>query len=348
MNVRDRLGRKDQLAAALPVRLDNGVRAVYLRNGGGIEALIVLDRAMDVAWFGFAGRSLVWHGPGGILPSHPGTLSDDEFERRFFGGLVTTCGLEAFGPAGSDQFGTWGQHGHVNHIAAEECSFRTVLDAPAPYVEVRGVIRQARMFGESLRLERCWRSAIGGTTLELVDRVTNDGGAAVPHMLLYHCNAGYPLLDEHTRLFISQKGVRGRDARSQAALSDWDRGGLPDGGFKEQVFCHDVRAADDGWAVARFTNAELANGVGLAVHFRPEQLPACFSWRMLGVRTYVMAVEPANCPTIEGRIAARSAGTLPFLQPHESKTYELVFRCLSGDGELPFSGVIHGSCTSLE
>lgn len=331
MNLRDCVGRDEQLAAALPVRLANGVRAVYLRNGGGIEALIILDRAMDIAWFSFAGISLVWHGPGGILPAHPGTLSDDEFERRFFGGLVTTCGLEAFGPAGSDEFGTWGQHGHINHIAAEECSLRTVLDAPVPYVEVRGVMRQARLFGESMRLERSWRSAIGGTTLELVDRITNEGGSAVPHMLLYHCNAGYPLLDEHMRVFITQQGMHARDARSRAGISGWDQGASPDAAFKEQVFSHQPRADNDGWAVAGFTNAKLANGLGLAVHFRPEQLPACFSWRMLGVRTYVMAVEPANCPTIEGRIAARDSGTLPFLQPDESRMYNLRFECLRAD-----------------
>jgi hypothetical protein len=46
---------------------------------------------------------------------------------------------------------------------------------------------------------------------------------------------------------------------------------------------------------------------------------------MLGVKTYVMALEPANCPTIEGRTAARERGTLPFLEPGETRHYELEF-----------------------
>jgi len=41
-----------------------------------------------------------------------------------------------------------------------------------------------------------------------------------------------------------------------------------------------------------------------------------------------MGMEPANCPTIEGRAAAIARGTLPFLEPGESRRYELEFRVL--------------------
>lgn len=321
--LRERIGRDDQRAGALAVELANGVRAAYLRNGSTIDALIVLDRAMDVAWLSTRGTPIVWHGPGGILPAHPGTLDDDAFERRFFGGLVTTCGLEAFGPAGHDSYGTWGPHGHINHLAAQDVAFETVFDAPAPYVEIRGIVEQARMFGESLRLERRWRAPIGGNTLELHDRVTNGGGSAVPHMLLYHCNAGYPLLDEDAEAFVTARGVRGRDDVATAALGEWNRGGAPDPQFKEQVFVHEPLVGDDGWAKAGVRNP--VRGLGFTVHFRPDQLSACFSWRMLGVKTYVMAVEPANCPTIEGRVAAASSGTLPFIAPGETREYDLRF-----------------------
>ncbi len=122
--LRERIGRDDQLGGIMPLRLENGVRAARIQTLGGIDALVILDRAMDIAHCSFLGVPLVWHGAGGILPAHPGTLSEDEFQRRFFGGLLTTCGLEAFGPAGSDEFGTWGPHGHVNHIAAEEITTR--------------------------------------------------------------------------------------------------------------------------------------------------------------------------------------------------------------------------------
>lgn len=322
--IRERVGRDDQIGGIMPVRLDNGVRAAQITSCGGIDALIVLDRAMDVAHCAFGGVPLVWHGPGGIQPPHPGTMNDDTFERRFFGGLVTTCGLGAFGPAGSDVDGSWGQHGHINHCAAEEIEMRVDIESEDAFVTLRGVIRQARMFGESLRLDRTWTMSRGGTVLRLNDRITNEGGTAVPHMLLYHCNAGYPLLDESTRVSISQTAVRPRDEQARAGLAVWDCGAPPDPQFKEQVFIHDPVAGDDGWATARIENRERR--LWFEVGFRPDQLPACFSWRMLGVRRYVMAVEPANCPTIAGRVAAREAGTLPMLAAGESREYQLIFR----------------------
>ena len=74
-------------------------------------------------------------------------------------------------------------------------------------------------------------------------------------------------------------------------------------------------------------------GVSLTVRNQPDQLPALMTWRMLGIKTYVMAMEPANCPTIEGRIAARERATLPFLEPGETRQYELEFdvRTLRGE-----------------
>ena len=77
-------------------------------------------------------------------------------------------------------------------------------------------------------------------------------------------------------------------------------------------------------------NDRLAGGLGLAIHFRPAQLPALFNWRMLGYGTYVMGMEPANCPTVEGRIAAEQRGTLPMLEPNETRDYDLRFEVLDG------------------
>ncbi len=318
-----RVIRDDQLGGITPLRLENGVRAARIRTLGGLDVLAILDRCMDIAWCSFEGTPLVWHGPGALLPPHPGTLNDDEFQRRFFGGLVTTCGLEAFGPAGSDAYGSWGEHGHINHTAAHDVAIDNNFAAAEPYMELRGVISQIRMFGESLQLERSWRAALRGTTLTLRDRVTNLGASPVPHMLLYHCNMGYPMLDEHLRLDIPRSTTVPRDEAARAGIDSWNEGGSAQANFKEQVFIHTVEGGLDGWCSATFDNTQLGRTV--SVEFRASELSTCFSWRMLGTRTYVMAVEPANCPTIEGRIAAAKAGTLPFLQPNETREYNVRF-----------------------
>jgi galactose mutarotase-like enzyme len=326
-----RVGELQQICGITPILYDDGrargTRGFLLRTGGGLELEIIADRALDVVGAAYRGIPLTWRGPGGLAHpaySEPGI---EAFERNFFGGLMTTCGLQAFGPSGKDVDGAWQQHGYINHAPAQAVAHRAVWENDRCTFEISGTIRDARMFGASLRLERTWRVVLGENTLRLHDRVTNDGGARAPHMMLYHCNAGFPLLDEELELSVTHRAMHPRDDDARAALDVWNRGGPPESGFKEQVFIHEPSAGEDGWARASASNARLdgGRGVELTVCYRPDQLPALMTWRMLGVKTYVMAMEPANCPTIEGRIAARERGTLPFLEPGETREYELEF-----------------------
>jgi hypothetical protein len=66
-------------------------------------------------------------------------------------------------------------------------------------------------------------------------------------------------------------------------------------------------------------------GLELAVSFDTTSLPALFQWKLMSADAYVLGLEPANCPVIEGRAAARAAGALPVLAPGESRRYRLTF-----------------------
>ena len=183
------------------------------------------------------------------------------------------------------------------------------------------------MFGAALRVERMWRVRIDANVIELRDRVTNDGGRREPQMVLYHCNAGYPLLGERTSWKIDASDTQPRDDVAARAMDDWADGGVPQGDFAEQVFTHKPHAVRDGWSEASVRNPALDGGTALAISFRPEQLPGLFTWRMLGFGTYVMAVEPANYTSVGGRLTAGEA--LPFIEPGEERAYVLRFEVRS-------------------
>ncbi len=326
-----RLGRPEQLGGVTAFRYDDGaamgMRGLLVRTTTGLELEILPDRALDVPRAYFRGTALAWQAPVGIVPSAVYAPAGDAFERSFFGGLVTTCGLTAFGPPGEDRWGRFGQHGHIDHVAAEDVSHRIVTIEGRRELEIRGTMREASLFGAILRLERCWRIGLDASTIELHDRVINEGGTTTPHMLLYHCNAGYPLLDDDSRLEIAQSRVQPRDHVARAGLAEWNRAAAPQGDFAEQVFIVDPIVDSAGYAGALFVNPRLDDGRGLGLRIRwdASTLASLFTWRMLGVRRYVMSVEPANCPTIEGRVAAAERGTLPFLEPGESRSYHLQF-----------------------
>ena len=318
-----------RLAGVTPVVFDDGprrgARALHVRNAAGLSVTFVTDRALDASELVFRGHPLTWHGPGNAVPALDSDPEVGAFERTFFGGLVTTCGMEAFGPPGEDRWGDWPQHGHFNRLCARDVRYTVRWDEPVPVIEVCGTILQFRMFGESLRVQRTWRVGVYENSITLHDRVTNDGGRREPHMLLYHCNIGFPMLDDATFWTIDAASTEPRDAVAEAALGVWNRGAPPQPQFAEQVFVHQPSADEAGWATATATNPRLAGGTSLSIGFRPIELPALFSWRMLGYGTYVMAAEPANCPNVHGRIAAERDGSLPMLEPGETRDYTLRF-----------------------
>lgn len=315
------------VAGVTPIVYDDarrrGVRALQIRNALGLQLSLILDRGLDASELLYRGIPLTWYGPGNASPVEGRDPSVDAFERTFFGGLVTTCGMDAFGPPGSDAWGSWPQHGHFNRTAATDVCFMTDWNADEPMIEVTGTIRQFQMFGAALRVERRWRLRIDANVIELRDRVTNDSGRREPHMLLYHCNAGYPLLGDRTSWELEAEEAQPRDDKAARGLDSWADGGAPLAEFEEQVFTHKPTANSDGWSKATVRNPTLDGGTALTISFRPEQLPGLFTWRMLGFGSYVMAVEPANCTDVGGRLAAGDA--LPFLEPGEQREYSLRF-----------------------
>jgi len=335
-----RVGQLDQIAGITPVELvdgrSRGVRAFDVTTGSGFAFTAIADRALDVAAASYEGIALCWRSRNGIASPTYYEQQGDDFLRLFFGGLFTTCGLTNFGPAGSDQWGSFGLHGRIDATPAENVVHEVRWDGDECILEVRGTVRQTRVFGEDLVLQRCLRTSVGGSHLEVHDTVTNEGGKLVPHMILYHCNGGFPLLGDASELHVSQSSMRPRDSEARMGLGAWNRGGKPASGFAEQVFIHEAIACADGRAAVLLHNATLREdrGLALAIRFDPAQLPALFTWRMLGYGTYVMGMEPANCPTIEGRVKAGELGTLPFLEPGESRRYDLEFRILSEVDEI--------------
>lgn len=339
-NLERHAGRLDQIAGITPVELVEGrscgVRAFNVATGSGFAFTAIADRALDVAAASYEGMALSWLSRNGIASPAYYEPQGDAFLRLFFGGLFTTCGLTNFGPPGSDRWGTFGLHGRIDATPAEDVVHETRWEGDECTLEIRGTIHQTRVFGEDLCLQRCLRTTIGGDHLEVHDVVTNEGAKRIPHMILYHCNGGFPLLGDASELHLSQSSMRPRDDQAKKGLTAWNQGGKPDADFAEQVFIHDPIVCADGRAAVVLHNAELREGRGLAlaIRFDPAQLPALFTWRMLGYGTYVMGIEPANCPTIEGRVKAEELGTLPFLEAGETRQYDLEFRILTQADEI--------------
>jgi Domain of unknown function (DUF4432) len=333
-----RIGRLEQAAGVRLVELADGaargVRVLEFRTGSGFDFDVLVDRGFDIGRCTHNGRSLAWLSPTGLSGPWFAEPAGLGWLRGFGGGLVTTCGLDhAFGPAedAAEQFHypakpteSYGLHGRVSAIPARLTGYGERWEGDECVLSAEGEVRQAAVFGENLVLRRRIEARLGESRLTIRDEVVNEGFDPVTHMLVYHVNLGWPVVDEGSQLLVPAASVRGR---SDEPTEGYETFHGPAAGYVEQVFEHELGAEPDGRVPVAVANRAL--GLGAYQVFRRSQLPFHFVWRMLGEGTYVVGIEPStNRPA--GRLDARGRGELIELRPGEHREYELELGALDG------------------
>ena len=143
-------------------------------------------------------------------------------------------------------------------------------------------------------------------------------------MFLYHVNIGFPIVDAGSRIVLPDPAL---EPAGDYPVDDFLDIHAPQRGYEERVASFRPRPDPSGVASVGIVNE--ARGLGLALRFRPSQLPHPFIWRMLGEGSYAVALEPST-NRVSGRLAARESGELIELEPGETRRYELDLEVLEG------------------
>lgn len=297
-----------------------GVEALDVKTGSGLNFTVLPGRALDIAWMEFQGKPLGFIGKGGVTHAAYYQPKGLEWLRSFYGGLLTTCGLTQVGPPQQD--GDWdlGLHGRLSNTPAAQTAHRTDWHGDELHLTIEGQMREAVLFGENLLLRRKITVLGGESKLILEDTVENQGYQNSPFMILYHINLGYPVIGEDSVLEAPVIQTQPRDAEAQAGLDAWHQFQGPTPDCREQVFFHKLKTDDEGYTCAGVLNDVL--NIGFYVRYRPQELPCFTQWKMMGQQDYVVGLEPGNCPPL-GRATARERGELVYLKPGEIKTIKL-------------------------
>ena len=297
-----------------------GVRVADVYTGGGLSFSVLLDRGMDIGEARFAGRSLTihtavgWAHPARYEPEGAGWL------RTWGGGLMTGCGLGWMGRPTVDEGEPLGLHGRMSHHSAANVCTGAGWQGDDYVIWVEGEVTEAALFGTKLRLSRRISTKLGAAWLHIEDHVQNIGFEPAPHMMLYHCNFGFPVVSPDSEVLIDTLNVQPRDAQAASGVGDYARFQQPTPGYAEQVFYHTVRADADDYARAAIVNRAL--DFGAYVRYRQAELPWLVHWKMMGARDYVCGLEPGNAG-VTGRDEARAAGHLRILEPQETVAYSV-------------------------
>ena len=303
--------------------VQGGVRAARVRTGAGLDFTVLFSRGMDIGAASIGGVPFAWVSATG--EAHPHAYVSGGHEGRgwlqtFHGGLLTGCGLTQAGASHVEDDGElMGIHGRLSHLPAEDTSVRTEWVGEDAYLIVSGVMHEATVFGENIRLERTIKAKVGTNTIEISDVVTNEGFKPAPLMLLYHLNYGWPLVEEGTQIhFPDGTIVTPRDETAAMGIDHWHTLDAPTPGYSEQCFFHKIPDIPTQMATVTMTNPK--RGLSVTMQWDTKQLPHCIQWKMMGEREYVCGIEPANC-LVMGRKAEREAGRLQYIEPGETKHF---------------------------
>ena len=117
-----RVGRLDQVAGSTlltesegPAR---GMRRIAVRCGE-LAFDVHPDRALDIGAFSFRGTPLAWTSPSGLVAPWNRDSAPMGWLRAFPGGLVSTCGLDAFGSPSEDEGEEYPLHGRAGTLQAD-------------------------------------------------------------------------------------------------------------------------------------------------------------------------------------------------------------------------------------
>lgn len=318
--------------AVLDNGLGTGTRIAWFNTGSGLRFKIVIDRAMDIADAFFNQHSLSWLSRLGAMKAQPFSDRGVDWLRTFGGGLLVTCGLTHIGGPEADDFGTRGLHDQISNSPAEIVSIiQPDLRDPEPEMSITGIVRQGHPLGHNIALRRTIRAVLGKPVIHIVDSVTNHGNTPVPHMLLYHFNFGWPLVDEGSLLWwqgpweAREKGEKNRLFKKGNSFKTCSKPLSIHNGQGEEAAFINVSSDPTGKCRCALYNERL--GLAVSLSFQKEQLPWLTNWQHWGRGEYVTGLEPGTNPPI-GQRAARAQQQLILLEPGESRDYTLTLDVL--------------------
>jgi len=314
---------------------EKGVSAAEMRSGSGFRATILLSRGMDIGYAEYRGIPLCWRSA--IGDAHPAFFEPEGLGwlRTFYGGMMNTCGLTYAGAPCEDEGKQLGLHGRASHTPATNICWDGAWKNDEYSITLKGKLREAVVFGENISLSRSIEMKAGENRLSVHDVVENMGYQATEHMILYHVNTGFPVLDDGSEMACSTKQAIPRDEEAEKGKEDYGRFGAPVPGFKEKCYYHKMKADSAGFVRCAIINRGFNNGkgIGLYIKYPIRELPWLVEWKMTGEGTYVVGMEPANC-LVTGRAKARKDKILQFLKPGEKREYHLEIGVLASGGEI--------------
>jgi len=304
--------------------LRSGVDVVEVNNGR-FRFVVVPTRGMGL-WRASLGQvKLGWRSPvcGPVNPAfvrlwEPSGIGWlDGFDE-----WLCRCGLESNGAPEFDESGrlVFPLHGRIANTPARKV--QVSVDGESGEIRVEGIVEEARLFGNKLRMHTTITTRVNQPGLVLTDVVTNAWQEPAELELLYHINFGVPLLEPGARVVLPVAKAAPRDKVAACDTAHWDVYDPETPGSIEAVFFFELAADREGNTRAVLRNR--AGDQGVSLKFNKHELPYFTLWknRQSAADGYVTGLEPAiNFPNPKS--FEKKQGRVAVLEPGGSRSFTI-------------------------
>lgn len=298
---------------------------------GDLRFTVMADKCMDVADFSYKGMNISFLAKPGLEGRNHYDTNGEEALRSIMGGLFFTCGLENICPPCAIEGKDYPMHGRLRTTPAEHVGADAFWEDGIYRIRLQGEMREAELFGENMVLRRTISANYGERSVLIEDEVENQSFREEAMMLLYHCNIGYPMLDEHTRLYLPVTETSPRDETTAGHMEGWSQMDAPKDNEPEYVYFHQLKADEEGNTLALVVNEEKQ--LGICLEWNRTNMPYFMEWKSTASGDYVLGLEPSNSSAY-GKKYHYEKGTIHTLSPFAKEKTWLKFTVLDGAGEL--------------
>lgn len=274
---------------------ETGLKVIELGNND-LRVLLNESKALDIMQVWHKGVNMSFVSKNGF------TAREIAFGRRFEGGMLYTCGLDAIGGCEGHE-----PHGNLHNTPARVLEVTQQEDT----LRVKALMECTALFGENLCMERT--VTLTGNRLRWEDKLLNRGAREEDYALLYHINFGYPMLDEGTKILADVDAVVPVTDHAAERLPHRTQFLAPVD--NEEESCYYMQNKGD---TVRVLNEKLGREVTL--RYSADTLPCLVQWSSPATKDYALGIEPATS-RLGGEIVYRQ------IQPEQSVDFfaELTF-----------------------
>jgi hypothetical protein len=329
------IGNEKQLFGIRPMVYRGGdanlVNTYEVDTGSGLVFSVAESKAMDIFQFKYKGINLAFESKAGLhSPYNVEPFSDaSRFSQGC--GMLYTAGLTNVGGPCQDETGVHYYHGMIKNKAASDICAQGAWRGDEYVMQLSGDVNEAAFYGRNLKMHRTITTSAGSKAIVLEDCIENRAYAEDQVMLLYHLNAGYPLVSEEARLIAAVNTVEPATPRAQEMIAEYDRVSAPMDMEEEYVYCITLHHDEEGLTGTALWNEAL--NLGLYVKYNVRPLDRFVEWKCMRSGDYAFGMLPSNCFPF-GRLEAAKSGAWTVLKPFETMSTRLEIGILEGREEM--------------